>query len=106
MNLILLQGVIQNTWTLRNALYARLVHYDENGQPGYYTLVFDGNVLVRETNNGDATQRVVARNRCWASPNPQILYVCFGNPPSNILTDSSSLRVLPSLFFHARRPFV
>jgi len=63
MNLILLQGVIQNTWTLRNALYARLVHYDENGQPGYYTCVFEGNILVRETSNGDATQRVVALNR-------------------------------------------
>ena len=25
--------------------------------------VFDGNILVRETNNGDATQRVVALNR-------------------------------------------
>ena len=63
MNLVVLQGVIQNTWTQRNALYARLVHYDENGQPGYYNLVFEGNVLVRETTNGDATQRVAALSR-------------------------------------------
>lgn len=63
MNTILLQGVIQNTWTQRSALYARLVHYDENGQAGYYTCVFEGNVLVRETVNGDVSQRVVALNR-------------------------------------------
>ncbi len=63
MNHVMLQGIIQHVWTQRSALCARLVHYDANGHPGYYTAVFQGDVRVREANNGDATQRIVHLSR-------------------------------------------
>ena len=63
-NLVVLDGVIVNTWSFNDQLFARLVHYEDSGERGYFNLAFPDMVLIRETTQGgNAQQRRVLINR-------------------------------------------
>jgi len=63
-NLVMLDGIIQNTWTYNDVLHARLVHYEPDGSRGYYLAIFPEVVQMKETDaQGSLSQRRVQLNR-------------------------------------------
>jgi hypothetical protein len=66
-NTITIDGIILNTWAYDDQIFARMVHYDEGDERGYYNLAFPETLVVREVDgSGNYVQRrtrVQPRNR-------------------------------------------